>query len=108
MGRAVISVETQKNKVEIFMAHVMDWKNGKRSPAHSFPLAMASEGESVRIVLIRGGHNIQERMLSMGLTLDDIIEVVQRQNKGAVLISKAGSRYAFGGGMAHKINVMKV
>ena len=108
MGRAVISVETQKNKVEIFMAHVMDWKNGKRSPAHSFPLAMASEGESVRIVLIRGGHNIQERMLSMGLTLDDVIEVVQRQNKGAVLISKAGSRYAFGGGMAHKINVMKV
>ena len=108
MGRAVISVETQKNKVEIFMAHVMDWKNGKRSPAHSFPLAMASEGESVRIVLIRGGHNIQERMLSMGLTLDDIIEVVQRQNKGAVLISKAGSRYAFGGGRAHKINVTKV
>lgn len=90
------------------MAHVMDWKKGKGSSVHSFPLAMAGEGESVRIVLIRGGRNIQERMLSMGLTLDDVIEVVQRQNKGAVLISKAGSRYAFGGGMAHKINVTKV
>ena len=71
-------------------------------------IAMAGEGESVRIVLIRGGQNIQKRMLSMGLTLDDVIEIVQRQNKGAVLISKAGSRYAFGGGMAHKINVTKV
>lgn len=90
------------------MAHVMDWKNRKGSSAYSFPLAMAGEGESVRIVLIHGGHNIQKRMLSMGLTLNDVIEVVQRQNNGAVLISKAGSRYAFGGGMAHRINVTKV
>ena len=90
------------------MAHVTDWENENRVSVPSFPLAMADEGESVRIVLIRGGHNIQKRMLSMGLTLDDVIEVVHRQNKGAVLISKAGSRYAFGGGMAHKINVVRV
>ncbi len=90
------------------MNHTMSWKNEKRLHAHSFPLAMAGEGESVRIVLIRGGHNIQKRMLSMGLTLDDVVEIIQRQNKGAVLISKGGNRYAFGGGMAHKINVTKV
>jgi Fe2+ transport system protein FeoA len=33
--------------------------------------------------------------------------VVQKQNGGAVLIDKRGSRYALGGGMAHKINVTR-
>jgi len=36
------------------MGHVMNWKKRKESPVQSFPLAMAGEGESVRIVLIRG------------------------------------------------------
>lgn len=74
----------------------------------SFPLSSADTGESVRIVCVRGGTNIQERMLSIGLALDDVITVVKRQNKGALLISKNGSRYLFGGGLAHKINVSKM
>lgn len=67
---------------------------------------MASEGESVRIIMIRGGRKIQERLLSMGINIEDEIEVVQRQKKGAVLISKEGNRYALGGGMAQKIQVI--
>lgn len=73
----------------------------------SFPLSFADTGESVRIVCVRGGGNMQERMLSMGLAPDDVITVVKRQNKGALLISKNGSRYLFGGGLAQKINVSK-
>ncbi len=73
----------------------------------SFPLAMAKEGETVRIVSVRRGRKIQERLLSMGIQVDDVIEVVQCHNKGAVLISKENNRYALGGGMALKINVIK-
>ncbi|MFT5702482.1 MAG: ferrous iron transport protein A [Desulforhopalus sp.] len=81
-------------------------KRGAVAPC-SFPLACAAEGESVKIVGIRGGGNLVERLISMGIHVEDQIEVVQRQDKGAVLISRDGSRYALGGGMAHKINVIR-
>ena len=72
-----------------------------------FPLAMAEEGETVRIASVRRGRNINERLTSMGIQVDDVVEVVKRQEKGAVLISKENSRYALGGGMALKIFVIK-
>ncbi len=78
-----------------------------QSSQPSFPLAIAGEGETVRIVSVRRGRKIQERLLSMGIQVDDVIEVVQCQNNGAVLISKENNRYALGGGMALKINVIK-
>lgn len=73
----------------------------------SFPLAMAGEGELVQIVLFRSGTMMQERLLSMGINLHDEILVIQKQNGGATLIEKSGTRYALGGGMAHKINVIR-
>jgi ferrous iron transport protein A len=83
-------------------------KKDKQEPARpSFPLAMAGDGETVRIVSVHCGRNIQERLLSMGIQVDDVVEVVKRQDKGAVLISKENQRYALGGGMALKILVIK-
>ncbi len=75
--------------------------------ASGFPLALASKGETVRILSVRRGRNIQERLLSMGIQVNDIIEVVHRQAQGGVLIAKGANRYAFGGGMAHKIQVVR-
>ena len=82
-------------------------KKEQKSSRPSFPLALAGEGETVRIVSVRRGRNLQERLLSMGIQVDDVIEVVHRRNKGAVLISKENNRYALGGGMALKIHVIK-
>jgi ferrous iron transport protein A len=73
----------------------------------SFSLALAGEGEKVRIYCCRGGGLLRERLLSMGIHIDDEIKVVQKQNGGAMLIEKMGSRFALGGGMAHKINVTR-
>lgn len=73
----------------------------------SFPLAFAGEGEKVKIVIFRGGGLMRERLLSMGVCLGDEIEIVQKHNGGAVLIARAGSRIALGGGMAQKINVTR-
>lgn len=44
----------------------------------------------------------------MGINIEDKLLVVHKQVNGAVLIEKSGCRYGLGGGMAHKINVIKV
>ncbi|MEW6593623.1 MAG: ferrous iron transport protein A [Thermodesulfobacteriota bacterium] len=75
--------------------------------AQSFPLALAGEGETVRIVAVCGGNKLLERLRGMGIKPEDAVVVVQRQATGAVLIAKGAGRYALGGGMAHKIYVTK-
>ncbi len=69
------------------------------------PLALAGEGESLRIVSLRGGRGFHEKLVSMGLNVGDEIEVIQRRGGGTVLIAKEGIRYGLGGGMAQKILV---
>jgi ferrous iron transport protein A len=85
--------------------HLLEAEN-QTSP--SYPLVFANEGELVKVVHLRGGSLMRERLLSMGINLNDEILVVRKQPNGAVLIEKAGCRYGLGGGMALKINVTKV
>ncbi|KJR99032.1 MAG: hypothetical protein VR65_18260 [Desulfobulbaceae bacterium BRH_c16a] len=73
----------------------------------SFPLAFAGEGEKVKIVFFRGGAVMRERLLSMGICPEDEIVIVQKHDGGAVLVAREGNRVALGGGMAHKINVIR-
>jgi ferrous iron transport protein A len=73
----------------------------------SFPLTLATQGEKVKIVHIRGGAAMQERLLGMGLALESEIVVIQKQVGGAMLIAKNGHRLLLGGGMAQKINVSR-
>ena len=73
----------------------------------SFPLSMAGEGEQVRVTLLPQGSRVQERLISMGIHVNDEITVVKKQPGGALMIEKNGARYALGGGMGHKIQVVK-
>ncbi len=82
--------------------------SSKASSLKAFPLALTGEGEKVRIVSLEAGKGLQERLISMGLNIDDEIEVIQCRERGAVLVSKEENRYALGGGMAQKILVVKV
>ena len=43
----------------------------------------------------------------MGLQVDDAVTVVHSQPGGATVIEKSGNRFALGGGMALKINVIR-
>jgi len=79
----------------------------KENQGASFPLALASAGEIVRVVMVRGGGKMKERLLSIGLQVDDTIEIVQCREKGAVLVAKNENRFMLGGGMAQKIYVSK-
>jgi len=75
------------------------------SSQSALPLALASEGESLRIISLRGGRGFHEKLVSMGLNVGDEIEVTQRRAGGTVVIAKEGIRYGMGGGMAQKILV---
>ncbi len=75
------------------------------SSQSTLPLALASEGERLRIISLRGGRGFHEKLISMGLNVGDEIEVIQRRGGGTVLIAKEGIRYGMGGGMAQKIFV---
>lgn len=78
-----------------------------KSTKSSFPLALADAGEKVRVITIRGGTNLKERLLSMGIRVEDAIEVIQSRENGAVLVAKDENRFMLGGGMAQKIYVTK-
>lgn len=70
-----------------------------------FPLALAGEGEQVEVVAMGKGKNVHERLLSMGISIGDSLDIVKCQGQGAVLVAKGQNRYALGGGMAQKIYV---
>lgn len=73
-------------------------------PPVAYPLAMANEGERVRVVALMGGMGLDRRMTEMGLNVGAEIVVRQRQG-GGVVVARGETRFALGGGMAHKIMV---
>ncbi len=81
---------------------------GEAGNAPSFPLAIASEGDVLKIVFVRGGRKREERLLSMGLKVDDVITVKLSRPGGGKIVLLNDTRYALGAGMAHYISVVKV
>lgn len=72
------------------------------------PLAMVSQGEDVRLTMIRGGRRLRKRMADLGLNLGVTVRVVQHIGHGPMIIAIKDSRLAIGRGMAHHIMVEPV
>ena len=70
----------------------------------NFPLMMADEGARVRGVALNGGAGLDRRMTEMGLNVGAELVVRQRQG-GGLVVMRGETRFALGGGMAHKIMV---
>ncbi|MEW6165753.1 MAG: FeoA family protein [Pseudomonadota bacterium] len=68
---------------------------------------MASEGARVRVVALRGGAGLDRRMTEMGLNLGAEL-TVRHHRGGGVVVMRGETRFALGGGMAHKIMVEPV
>ena len=68
----------------------------------NFPLMMADEG--ARVVALNGGAGLDRRMTEMGLNVGAELVVRQRQG-GGLVVMRGETRFALGGGMAHKIMV---
>ena len=70
-------------------------------------LMMSQEGERVRVVALLGGAGLDKRMTQMGLNVGAELTVVLRQG-GGLVVQRGESRFALGGGMAHKVMVSAV
>jgi len=78
-----------------------------QSLAGTFPLTMADTGAQVRIVALRGGAGLDRRMTEMGLNIGAQVRVLQQQG-GGLVVMRGESRFALGGGMAHRVMVTPV
>jgi len=77
---------------------------GTAMAAKPFPLMLADVGQQVRVVALRGGAMLDKRMTEMGINVGAELTVHQREG-GGVVVKRGETRFALGGGMAHKIMV---
>ncbi len=82
--------------------------DGAYSSYGSFPLALASEGETVKIVFVRGGRKKEERLMSMGLKVGDTVQVQITNPGGGKVVQVGETRYALDRGISQSITVVKI
>ncbi len=68
------------------------------------PLAQVPPGARVRVIAIRGGSHLVNRLFQMGLTPGTIVEVI-RNDVGPIVISFRGVTMGIGRGVAMRIFV---
>jgi len=69
------------------------------------PLMSARQGERVIIKDLVGGSQARMRLLSMGLRIGDILEVITNNGQGQLVVAADYQRYVLGRGMSQKIIV---
>ncbi|MEJ2047190.1 MAG: FeoA family protein [Dehalococcoidia bacterium] len=74
---------------------------------HHLPLNMVPPGEAVKIVSVRAGRGLSQRLADMGLTPGTLLTVINSYGAGPVLINLRGTRLALGFGIAQKITVAR-
>ncbi len=70
----------------------------------SFPLSLADPGQRLQVVALMGGTGLDRRLTEMGLNVGAELVVRQREG-GGVVVMRGETRFALGGGMAHRIMV---
>ncbi len=66
------------------------------------PMTEIPVGRRARLVKIEGGRELTRRLLGLGLSINDEVEVLQHRGRG-VVVSRGGNRIALGGGVAEKL-----
>ncbi len=69
------------------------------------PLVRAKQGEKVSIDDFTGGSNARMRLMSMGLRVGDVLDVITSDPTGQLVVATGNKRYAIGRGLAKKIQV---
>ena len=68
----------------------------------SFPLAIASIGEKLRIVKLKGSEGTVRRLIGMGLVPRIEVQIISNSG-GSVIVAIGDNRIGLGAGMAQKI-----
>jgi len=79
-----------------------------QNATHAFPLAMANEGELVKIVGVTGEKKLAKRLIMMGMIENTELQILQRQQGTGLVVLCGETRLALGTGIAHKIRVILV
>ncbi|HFQ15677.1 MAG TPA: ferrous iron transport protein A [Rhodobacteraceae bacterium] len=79
--------------------------NRRHSADKALPLALAGEGEHVRIHGLKGGKGLTRRLMDLGLALGSEVRIIQRRPGGAMIVARGNLRVALGAGMAQKVMV---
>ena len=59
-------------------------------------------GQRLRLISVHGGEQLRRRLLALGLSVGDEVEIVHRRN-GGVVLARGGNRVALGRGVAQKV-----
>lgn len=71
------------------------------------PLSMINSGEKVKIVKLHGGRHFIHRLISMGLHIGDVVEVISNDFQGPFLLRVKNTRIGIGHGLTHRIFVKR-
>ena len=73
------------------------------------PLTHLTKGKTARIVEIRGGHGLRNKLQIMGLNEGKRVKIISKQPlTGPITISIYNCQLTIGRGMAHKIIVEEI
>jgi Fur family ferric uptake transcriptional regulator len=81
-------------------------KIDKKGPV--LPLSMIDPGTTVEVVKISGGKNTVQKLLSLGISTGNTIEVLSNNFQGPFIIKIENSRIGIGHGLCHKIMVKQI
>ena len=65
-------------------------------------LKQVPTGARVKLVSIKGGRNMVRRLLALGLSVGNELDVLHRRGHG-VVVARDGNRVALGGGVAERL-----
>lgn len=71
------------------------------------PLSDIPKGDKIRLAQINGGRKLSRRLLALGISLGNELEVLHQRSSG-VVVAKEGNRVALGAGVAEKMLVEKL
>ena len=72
----------------------------------SFPLAMASQGENLKIVKLKGSEGTVRRLIAMGLVPGTEVQLINIVG-GSVILAIGDNRIGLGVGMAQRVICME-
>lgn len=65
-------------------------------------LSTVPVGQKVRLISIQGGRKLTRRLIALGITQGNELEVLHHRS-GGVVVGKDGNRVALGAGVADKL-----
>ena len=72
------------------------------APSPPVPLSAVESGREVRLVTVRAGRGLAQRLADMGFVPGVELQVVSNTLAGPLVVLVKGSRLVLGRGMAHK------